>query len=196
MVHNHAKRVPNTRPRSADPRANGQFARGGKNGGRPRLPGRTQKRGRAVKPLKLASLGLTVSTLLGISAIGNASEPAVTHALWTSTGKIAPNPASTITLVGGKGRFRFRPVYQDRMDQAFELREVKAPDGTITLERIAVPVRRQAFIMGNDRYEPRIRDIRLVPVSTTLPQTISGSIDTLPVLPPQSDGYFVIPRTR
>jgi hypothetical protein len=58
------------------------------------------------------------------------------------------------------------------------------------------PPRRRAFIKGNYRYEPTLRDIRMLPVSTTLPQTMPGSIETLPVLPPMADGYFIIPRTR
>lgn len=58
------------------------------------------------------------------------------------------------------------------------------------------PQRRKAFIKGNYRYEPTLRDIRLLPVDSTLPRTTSGSIETLPVLPPRVDGYFVIPRTR
>jgi hypothetical protein len=46
------------------------------------------------------------------------------------------------------------------------------------------------------RYEPKIRDIRLVPNSTTLPGGVVGSPDTFPLLPPAQSGYFRLPPVR
>lgn len=54
------------------------------------------------------------------------------------------------------------------------------------------PVR--SFICGNDRYDPVIRDIRLVPNSYMLPGGDFGRRETLPILPAREFGYFVTPR--
>ena len=47
-----------------------------------------------------------------------------------------------------------------------------------------------------DRYEPRIRDIRFAPASSTLPGSGLGAPDTLFVLPPYRDGYIRLFETR
>lgn len=51
-----------------------------------------------------------------------------------------------------------------------------------------------SFMCGNDRYDPMIRDIRLVPNSRMLPGGDFGRRETLPVLPAREFGFFVTPR--
>ena len=53
-----------------------------------------------------------------------------------------------------------------------------------------------AFTVDNNRYEPRIRDIRDIPINSTMPRTLPGSIETLPLLPAMDGDYFVVPMTR
>ena len=55
---------------------------------------------------------------------------------------------------------------------------------------------RPIVIDCKDRYEPRIRDIRFAPASSTLPGTGLGAPDTLFVLPPYRDGYIRLFETR
>lgn len=85
------------------------------------------------------------------------------------------------------------PTYR-HVGESYEVHEIVEADGTRRIFRpMQAPPRRRAFIRGNYRYEPRIRDIRMLPVNRTMPQTMPGSIETLPVLPPRVDGYFVVP---
>jgi hypothetical protein len=51
----------------------------------------------------------------------------------------------------------------------------------------------QAFVIGDTRYEPRLRDIRLVPATRTLPGADFGLGETIPALPPRKAGYFQLP---
>lgn len=62
--------------------------------------------------------------------------------------------------------------------------------------RIWMIDRRPIVIDCKDRYEPRIRDIRFAPASSTLPGTGLGAPDTLFVLPPYRDGYIRLFETR
>lgn len=56
------------------------------------------------------------------------------------------------------------------------------------------PRRRTAFIVDNTRYEPVIRDIRMVPNGETLPGGAAGQRETLPSLPAKTrSGYFLLP---
>jgi hypothetical protein len=52
------------------------------------------------------------------------------------------------------------------------------------------PNRPVLFDDSGYRYEPKIRDIRMVPNSTTLPGGMIGAVDTFPLLPPTQGGYF------
>jgi hypothetical protein len=69
-------------------------------------------------------------------------------------------------------------------------------------ERVVRPGRiwlvpdRPIVIDCKDRYEPRIRDIRFSPMSSTLPGSGLGAPDTLFVLPPYRDGYIRLFETR
>ncbi|HVJ83338.1 MAG TPA: hypothetical protein VNC50_19895 [Planctomycetia bacterium] len=53
-------------------------------------------------------------------------------------------------------------------------------------------------VMADDlyRYEPRVRDARFSPVSSTLPGSGLGAPDTIPVLPLYRNGYFRLFNTR
>lgn len=49
------------------------------------------------------------------------------------------------------------------------------------------------FVVDGVRYEPVLRDIRLVPRTHQLPGNDSGIPETLPVLPMYRGGYFLLP---
>jgi hypothetical protein len=73
--------------------------------------------------------------------------------------------------------------------------------GPSTAKRVWKPWRPQRLWLTADRpiymdedkfrYEPRIRDIRFAPMSSTLPGgAMFGAPDTLPVIPAYRDGYI------
>ena len=71
-----------------------------------------------------------------------------------------------------------------------------APTTTVVSTAVAEPARprggwwrvanRPIFCDGAYRYEPRLRDVRLLPATSSLP----GNREALAVLPPYRDGYF------
>lgn len=102
-------------------------------------------------------------------------------------------PAPIALTPNEVSKARVLPMYR-HVGESQEIHEIIEPDGTRRILRaMPAPTRRRAFVRGNNRYEPRIRDIRYLPVNKTMPQTIPGSIETLPVLPPRVGGYFVVP---
>ncbi|MGL4461080.1 MAG: hypothetical protein ACRDD1_15170 [Planctomycetia bacterium] len=48
-------------------------------------------------------------------------------------------------------------------------------------------------LKNKTRYEPSLRDVRLLPHERTLPGGAPGREETLPILPPRSNGYFLLP---
>jgi hypothetical protein len=56
--------------------------------------------------------------------------------------------------------------------------------------RVWLAPNRPIFFEDKFRYEPRIRDIRFAPMSSTLPGTGLGAPDTMSVIPSHRDGYF------
>lgn len=139
-----------------------------------------------MKPYLPAAAILLACCDAGLAVAGPDTPIAVTSSTEKTISEVRPR-----RIIFAGGRF----VNQTNHTEPAKIIEIEETPQPVYVRRVVRP-RRQAFIMGNNRYEPRLRDIRLLPVGTTLPQTMPGSIETLPVLPPQVDGYFVIPRTR
>ena len=53
----------------------------------------------------------------------------------------------------------------------------------------------KAFVLNNERYEPRIADFKYLSFDRTNPLNDLGRRETVvPMLPPRKMGYFIIPR--
>ena len=111
----------------------------------------------------------------------------------------APHPAPVPSRVVNAGTPVAVQQAPAAMIQQVPSRVVSQPcdcQKTIRPQRLWLIAGRPIVIDCKDRYEPRIRDIRFAPMSSTLPGSGLGAPDTLFVLPPYRDGYIRLFETR